>query len=121
MDGVREFLESVRRSGRAKGRLLGALNIAIGRRISRADGTVLSSGITWRELAALLKQLRWDVNAVRELGLDPDELPPRDRIRFWYTAISHAQVFSAAAIKAGDTLAAEVADLGFVIGPAPGS
>src|SRR5262245_27719504 len=83
MDGVQAFLDELRKSGFADGNFLGMLHIAIGRRIVRADGTVISVGLTWRALSDLLKNLRWNKDAVREVGLDPADLPPRDRQRFW--------------------------------------
>jgi hypothetical protein len=120
MDGAREFLEDVRQKGLVAGHLVALMNIVIGRRITRADGTVLSTGLTWRELAQVLKRMRWDKDAVRELGLDPDHLPPRDRVRFWYTAIAQAQVAGPAATQAGDQLARQLAAHGYTIGPPPG-
>jgi hypothetical protein len=96
------------------------LHILIGRRISKADGTLLSQGLTWRQLSELLKIMRWDKEQVREVGLNPDDLPPRDRQRYWYTAIVTAKVDSNPARAAGDTLAALASKLGFNIGPAPG-
>src|SRR5437868_961218 len=100
MDGLREFLEDMRHRQLTAGHLLGLWNIIIGRRVAKADGTVLSSGLTWRQLAEALKKLRWDREAVREMGLDPETLPPRDRTRFWYAAIMQAQVASPTATKA---------------------
>jgi hypothetical protein len=47
-------------------------------------------------------------------------MPPRDRQRFWYTAIAHAQVDSAKACAAGDRLAKHLKKTGYVISPAPG-
>src|SRR6185312_8505293 len=88
MDSLRELLEAVRGQDLVRGRFRGLLHILVGRRITRADGSVVSSGMTWRDLAALFKRLRWDVEFVRELGLDPAALPPRDRQRLWYTAIA---------------------------------
>ena len=88
MDQLRQFLNAVRDSDAASGNFLGLLNVLIGRRITRTDGTVVSGGMTWRELSALLKQLRWDRDVLRELKLDPTKLPPRDRERFWYMAIA---------------------------------
>src|SRR5262245_35608943 len=99
MDGVRDFLDELQNNQKARGNLLGLLHVLIGRRISRADGTVISTGQTWRSVADLLKQARWDPDSVRDLGLDPATLPPRDRQRYWYLAISQAQVGSDAAIK----------------------
>ncbi len=120
MDGVQTFLDELRQQGLAQGNFLGLLHVLIGRRITRADGTLVSPGLTWRALADQLKRLRWERNAVRELGLDPADLPPRDRARFWYTAIAQAHVDSPAAIAAGDRLAEAVQPLGYVISPAPG-
>src|SRR5579871_479306 len=79
MDSLREMLETVRARDEMRGRFRGLLHILVGRKITRADGTVISSGMTWRDAAALLKRVRWDREAVRELGLEPADLAPRDR------------------------------------------
>ena len=121
MDQLREFLNAVRHHGTARANFLGLLHVLIGRRIARADGTPVSGGMTWRELAALLKQVRWDREAVRELKQDPADLPPRDRERFWYVAIAHAGLSTAAAKAAGDRLVGPLKALGYVVGPAPGA
>ena len=121
MEGLREFLEKVRQSHLVRGHLRALLHVAIGRRIARPDGTVLSTGVTWRQLSDLLRLIRWDKELVRELGLNPDELPPRDRQRYWYAAIVAAQVNSLQARALGDAYAKLVAPLGFVVGPAPGA
>ncbi len=121
MDQLRDFLEAVRKQGAAGGNLRGLLHVLIGRRINQADGTLVSGGMTWRELAAVLKKHRWDREAVRELGLEPDDLPPRDREKFWYVAISQANVGSNEASAGGDELARAVKPLGYVVGGAPGS
>src|SRR5437660_2494519 len=60
MDQLREFLTVVRREGAARGELLGLLHILIGRRLTTADGAEVSRGLSWRALAALLKQARWE-------------------------------------------------------------
>ena len=120
MEPLREFLNAVRHRGAARGNFLGLLHILIGRRISRADGEPVSGGMTWRELALVFKQMRWDREVVRELNIDPAALPPRDRERFWYTAIAQAHVAAPAAKEAGDRLAAALAALGYVVGQAPG-
>jgi hypothetical protein len=121
MDAVRDFLTEMLQKGRVKGHFWGLLNILIGRRISRADGTVLSTGITWRALANLLKQCHYDAELVRELGMDPDAVGQRDRQRFWYAVIGKADVASEEATKQGDKLAALIQKDGYVIGPAPGT
>src|SRR5258708_8405439 len=119
MEGARECLEQLRQHQLVKGYMRGLLHALIGRKLSRADGTVLSSGLTWRQLAELLKVIRWDRELVRELGLDPDQLPPRDRQRFWYVAITAAQVDSPDASAAADRLARKTSAIGYAIGAAP--
>jgi hypothetical protein len=121
MDAVRDFLMEMLQKGRVKGHFLGLLNILIGRRISRSDGAVLSTGVTWRALADLLKQCRFDDELVRDLGLDPDAIGQRDRQRFWYAVIAKADVASEEATRQGDKLAAIIQKDGYVIGPAPGT
>ena len=120
MDGVQTLLEEVRQRGLTEGNLRGLLHVLIGRRVTKADGTLISPGQTWRDLAGKLKTVRWDKDAVREIGLNPADLPPRDRQRFWYTAIAHAEVDSPAAIEAGNRFAAKLASLGYVVTPPPG-
>ncbi len=120
MDGAQTFLDELRQHGLVEGNFLGLLHVLIGRRVTRADGSLVSPGLTWRALADLLKSLRWNKDAVRELGLNPADLPPRDRQRFWYTAIAQARVDSAEATAAGDRLAALVQPLGYVVSQAPG-
>ena len=121
MEGLREFLESVRQNHLVSGHFRALLHVVIGRRISRPDGTLLTTGVTWRQLAELLRLIRWDKEQVRELGLNPDDLPPRDRQRYWYAAIVAAQVDSPDCSELGDQYARLIAPLGFVVGPAPGS
>jgi hypothetical protein len=120
MDLVRELLETLKREGGADKNLLGLLHVCIGRRVASADGSLVSTGVTWRDLAGLLKKLRWPTEAVRQLGLDPETLPPRDRQRFWYAAISQANVGSPQAIAAGDRVAQLLRKLGYQVGEAPG-
>jgi hypothetical protein len=121
MDRLREFLDDLKRRGLAEGNFVGLLNLVMGRRIQKPDGSLISQGVTWRELAELLRRMRWDKDVVRELGLDPDTLPPRDRQRYWYLAIVHARVDSAEATARGDTLAEAVRGAGYEVGPAPGT
>jgi hypothetical protein len=119
MDAVATFLEGLNKQGLARGHLLGLFNVLIGRRITAKDGTVVTRGLTWRELATELKRLRWDRDQVRELGLEPSQLPPRDRHRYWYTAISRARVDSSEAMTAGNRFAELLAKHGYDIGAAP--
>jgi hypothetical protein len=119
MDGLRDFLGDLKRHHYARGNFLGLLNILIGRRIETSGGKVLSQGLPWRAAAEMLKRVRWDKDAIREVGLDPGELPPRDRLRYWYLTIAHARVDSEEATQAGDRLAEMLQGHGYVIGPGP--
>lgn len=118
MDRIGELMQTLKQQGQQQ-ELLGLLNVLIGRSISLADGTLVSSGLTWREAAAALKKARWNKNAIAELGLKASDLPPRDRLRFWYSAIARSGVDSPEAVKAGDKLAKRLKKLGYVVGPAP--
>jgi hypothetical protein len=120
MDGLRELLNSLQRHSHARANFLGLLNVLIGRQIWAADGTLLSPGLTWRALADLLKRVHWDPEAVRQLGLDPESLPPRDRQRYWYQAIVRAGVDSEQAAKAGNRFVRVLRSAGYVVSPAPG-
>jgi hypothetical protein len=119
MDALQEFLDVLRTSGYVQGNFLGLLNLLIGRRIEDAQGRIISTGLTWRVVASSLKKCRWDKQAVRELGLDPAQLPPRDRERFWYHAIAQAQVASDKAVAAGNRLAETLRAAGYKISPSP--
>jgi hypothetical protein len=119
MDRVRQFLVDLKQRELTRGNFLGFLNVLIGRQVTQRDGTPVSSGLTWRELAAQLKKVRWDRDAVRDLGVDPATLPPRDRQRFWYAAIVQAQVDSARAMQAGDQLAKRLRGAGYNVGSGP--
>jgi len=121
MDGIRELLSAVRDAGLLTGNFRGLLHIAIGRKLSRLDGSPVTSGVTWRALATELKAMRFDQELVREYGADPDALTARDRERFWYAAIAVAKVDSAEAIAEADRLAPKLKALGYVVGPSPGS
>ena len=101
------------------GRFRGLLHIVIGRTVTRPDGTRISAGLTWREVATLLKTLRFDPELGRELGADPDTLSPRDRERYWYSVIALARVDGADAVAEAEKLVAPLKDLGFVIAPPP--
>ena len=119
MDELREFLQTVRTHGLAAGRFRGLLHVLVGRRINREDGSVVSAGMTWRELAAVLKRVRWDRESVRELGLEPSDLPPRDREKFWYAAMARADLNGAQARAEGDALIEPLRPHGYIIGAAP--
>lgn len=120
MDGVLAFLTELQKHGLPGDNLLGLLHVLIGRRLTRTDGTLVSTGLTWRDVASALKRVRFNPQSVSHLGLNPDDLPPRDRQRFWYSAIAQVRVDSATAVEAGDRLAVLVQPFGYLVGPAPG-
>jgi hypothetical protein len=120
MDRVRQFLNDVKQRDLAQGKFLGLLNVLIGRRVALSDGTQISAGLTYRQLASYLKLVRWEPDAVAELGIDAKTLPPRDRERYWYQAIVQAHVDSPQATAAGDALAADLHAAGYEAGPPPG-
>ncbi|MFQ3650176.1 MAG: hypothetical protein SNJ75_07575 [Gemmataceae bacterium] len=115
MTPLYELLERIRDQRLAQGRFRGLLYVLIGRRLLLGE-TVLSQGLTWREVASLLKKLRWPPEAVRELGIDPAELPPRDREKFWYQAINRAALTDASARQQGEELIAMLAAEGYQLG-----
>lgn len=119
MSGLYDFLADVKQHGQAAGQFLGLLNILIGRRVEKDDGTLISSGVTWRELSFALKKVRWEKEAVHDLGIDPADLPPRDRQRYWYSAIAKARVDSPEATAAGDRLAEALRRIGYTISSGP--
>jgi hypothetical protein len=119
MDGTRTLLEFILARGLAEGRLRGVFHVAIGRRVTADDGTVLATGVTWRELAALLKDLKYDKEWVRAFDVDPDVIAPRDKEKFWYHAVALAKVDSAEARAEADQLAALLRPLGWTVGPPP--
>ena len=121
MDRLIEFLETLRRHQLVRGQFRAILHVVIGRSIRCTDGELVSSGVTWRELAKIFQAIRWDKELVREVGLIPDDLPPRDRQRYWYTAISAAKVTTPEARALGDQFTHLVVPLGYAVGPAPGS
>lgn len=120
MDGIRELLEAARTNGLIAGRFRGLLHVAIGRTVTKADGTKLSAGLTWREVAQLLKTMRFDQEFGREVGADPATLSPRDRERFWYAVIALARPDSAEALAEAEKLIGPLKALGYVIAPPPG-
>ena len=120
MDALSTLFELLK-DGQAQGNFLGFLNVMIGRRIALAsDHSVICNGMSWRDLASWLKKVRWDPEAVRELGLNPSALSPRDRRRYWYQAIAQAGVDSRPASQAGDRLAEVLRAAGYLVSSAPG-
>ncbi len=120
MDTLTKLLDEIKSSQKSIGNLIGFLHVLIGRKITRrSDLAVISRGMSWREMANLLKKVRWEPDVVRELGIEPSTLPPRDRQRYWYSAIAAAHVDSAKAIEAGDRFAKSLNELGYDVGPPP--
>ena len=117
---MRQFLGEVKQRGLGAGNFLGLLNVLIGRRIAHDDGTLVSHGLSYRELAAHLKRVALGARRRARAGRRPASLPPRDRERYWYQAIVQAHVDSPEATAAGDRLAKQLRAVGYDVGPAPG-
>lgn len=118
MDALTSLLLELKRRGLGADNMLGLLHVVIGRTIARtSDGAAVSRGMSWRDLAVLLKKIRWDPETVRSIGLDPDALPPRDRQKYWYAAISKAAVDSPDARAAADAFSAALRTLGYEAKP----
>lgn len=113
MEPVDEFLTVLRGRQMVSGHFAGLLHLLIGRTLVRADGQVVSTGLTWRTMADVLKNLRFDRELVRELGLDPDSLPPRDREKFWFAAILRGGMTTPRVRANADALAALLPNLGY--------
>jgi hypothetical protein len=120
MDALQAFLEELKRLKVADHHFLGLLHILIGRKVARDDGTVVSNGMTWRQLSAVLKKARWNKEHAKKLGLEVEGLAPRDRERMWYLAISRAGVDSEEARRDGDKVAEIMNQHGWIVGSAPG-
>jgi hypothetical protein len=120
MDALTELLETIRLKRLAQGRFRGLLHILIGRRLTSPEGDPVSAGMTFRDVAAFLKKIRWEPDDVKELGVDPETLPPRDRTRYWFIAICQAQVEGAAALAEAGELARLLEAEGYKVGPPPG-
>ena len=88
MDELRDFLDTVTEHGLAVDRFRGLLFVLIGQRIQKADGTPVSAGMNWRPLRASLSNIAGIGRRFARLGIDPSELAPRDREKYWYPAIS---------------------------------
>jgi hypothetical protein len=119
MDALPLFLGTLKTKGLTKGYFLGFLYVVVGGRITSSDGRLVSAGMTWRTLANWLKKTRWDPEAARELDQDPDTLPPRDRQRFWFTAIAQARLDSEAASRAGERFADVLRGQGYMVSLPP--
>ena len=120
MDALNELFELIRAKNLSKGLFLGLLHVFIGRTITSPQGVLISKGLPFRELSNWLKKLRWDPEDARELGVDPESLPVRDRQRYWFAAICQADVASEEALKAGDRFATKLQHAGYKVGPPPG-
>ncbi len=115
-----DLLNLVREKQYASQLLRGLFHVLVGRTIHSSQGDVISEGLPWRRAAELLKEAHFDRQLVRSIGLNPDDLSPKDRAKFWYQAMSRAKLDSAAVRAEGDQLAEFVMPYGFIIGPAPG-
>ena len=111
-----QFLNLLAEHQLAKGLMRGVLHLSIGRTVVRtSDNVVMCAGVSWRELAILLKESKFDRELARDLGADPDTLHPRDREKFWYSVIGLARVDSIAAREEADKLAKKLTPHGLTV------
>ena len=119
MDKLGHFVQLLESRKLLQAKLRGAFHLLVGRRILDASGAEVSGGATWREVAALFKDLRIDPQLIVQLGLDPAVVSPRDRGRCWYTAIAAARPDSAEARAEAEQLVAALTPLGYTFGAPP--
>lgn len=115
MDAIRSMLARVRSPGFPAEHFPGLLYLLIGKTLVTSDGKVASKGFTWRECASLLKTARIDPELARTLGINPDDLPPRDREKFWYVALTRFPVGSDKAQHSATALVPWLADSGLTV------
>ena len=115
MKALNDFLSKVRQEPVPAGCFLGLLHILIGKTLVTREGALVSRGITWRELAARMRQARLDKDVVRELGVDPAQLPPRDREAYWFEALRRAPVASPQANNQAAQLVSWLEKLGYEV------
>lgn len=114
MDDVATLLEWIRARDAARGRLRGFFHLLVGHTLKHGD-KMISAGMNWRDLSKMLKLFKFDRELVRELGLDPDALPPKDREKYWYLAIAAAEISGDRARAEALELAAELAKIGIAV------
>ena len=119
MDKLGHFVQLLESRKLLRGKLRGVFHLLVGRKILDASGAEVSGGATWREVAALFRDLRIDPDLITQLGLDPAVVSPRDRRRCWYTAIAAARPDSAEARAEAEHLVAALTPLGYAFGAAP--
>jgi hypothetical protein len=115
MKPLNDFLAKVRQAQVPPGCFLGFLHVLIGKTLVTREGTLVSRGITWRELAARFRQARLDKDLVKELGVDPAQLPPRDREAYWFEALRRAQISSPQAQNQAAQLVSWLEKLGYEV------
>lgn len=112
---LNEFLAKVRQAGIPEGCFLGLLHILVGKTLVTREGALVSRGVTWRELAARMRQARLDRELVKELGLEPTNLPPRDREAYWFEALRRAPIASPEAQNQAAQLVSWLEKLGYEV------
>ena len=113
MDALDKFLLALKEDSICQGRFLGLIRLLVAYKIYDKNGDPVSLGVTFRTLAEKLKKARWDTSQINVLGINPKELPQRDRYRFWYVALVRSKVNDPAAIKEADDLANKIMNIGY--------
>lgn len=113
MDALDNFLLALKEGSITKGRILGLIRLLVAYKIYDKNGDPVTLGVTFRTLAEKLKKARWETSEIDALGINPKELPQRDRYRFWYVALVRSKVNDPVAIKEADELANKIMNIGY--------
>ncbi|MSR31486.1 MAG: hypothetical protein EXR99_08280 [Gemmataceae bacterium] len=113
MDQLDHFISLVKSKGICQGRFLGFLHILVAYHILDNLGKPISTGMTWREAANRLRKNRWNPDDIELLGLKGEDMPQRDRLRYWYVAIVRSGIGSEKAAAEADALARNFKRIGF--------
>jgi hypothetical protein len=103
-ESLESFLLRLRPQAFPPETFLGLLHLLISGSLADEQGNRPFPGQSWRDLASVLKKVRWDPSMVKQMGIDPTTLAPRDRERFWYQAICMAKIDSPEAKRSAQKL-----------------
>ncbi|GEM_PF-292212 len=113
MDSIDQLLLVIKAKSLHLGRFLGLLNLLVAYKISDESGKEISLGLTFKQLSEKLKKNRWNPEDIEALGLKSEDLPQRDRLRFWFVALVRADIGGSKAIIEADTLAKAIKKIGY--------
>ena len=116
MEALATLLDHIKKQGLATGNVLGFFHVLIGRHMQRGRTAKSSPPACPRaKLYELAQEGPLGHQPGHRAEYEAEELPPKDRQRFWYGAIAKAGVDSAAAAKAGDLFGRKLEALGYQV------